>query len=166
MQTEYTTNELGQRGEALFYVLITRTFGRPKPIFRPQFLGDKWPTVDFIVELVDAGRMTPYFFAQVKTTRNGYTSTTNRLKVKVSREDMLKLASYPAPTYIIGIDEIKEDGYIISANGEWLNGMSSLATPYPINRKTQDLLYEEVNRFWTGARGTRRRSKFIDPQWR
>jgi len=158
------TNELGQRGEALFYVLITKSYGRMKPIFRPQFLGDKWPIVDFIVELV--GAITLYFFVQVKTTRDGYTKRTNRLKVQVSADDMCKLASYPAPTYIIGIDEIKEEGYILSANGEWLNRVSSLPTAFPINKTNQDLLYEEVNRFWARAKMHHRSSKFLDPEWR
>jgi len=166
VRNKYHTNELGQRGEALFYVLITRTYGRAKPIFRPQFLGDKWPTVDFLVELVDAGAVTPYFFAQVKTTRDSYAKRTNRLKVRVSREDMMKLASYPAPTYVIGIDEIKEEGYIISANGEWLSSMSSLSTMHPMNKTNQDLLYDEVNRFWARAKMSRRPSRFLDPQWR
>jgi hypothetical protein len=119
------TNELGQRGEALFYVLLTKFYGREKPIFRPQFLGDKWPTVDFIIELVDAGMATHYFFTQVKTTRDGYTKKDRRLQVQVKRDDLRKLASYPAPTYIVGIDEVEETGYITSANGEWLEDDAS-----------------------------------------
>ena len=108
-------NELGQRGENLFSVLITRFYGRDKPIFRPQFLGDKWRTSDFIVELIDdTTSATPYFFVQVKTTRQGYDQQ-NRLKVQISTEDMQKLAALPAPTYVVGIDDVNEQGYIISA---------------------------------------------------
>lgn len=62
---------LGQRGEAIFNVLMTEMDSLSGPTFRPYFLGDKWPIVDFIVELVGAGAATPYFFVQVKTTRAG-----------------------------------------------------------------------------------------------
>ena len=40
---------LGQRGENLFNILITPFHGN-QPLFRPQFLGDKWPVFDFFVE--------------------------------------------------------------------------------------------------------------------
>jgi len=160
------TNELGQRGENLFYVLITKPYGREKPIFRPQFLGDKWPVVDFIVELIDTGSIVPYFFVQVKTTHSGYTKRGNRLKASIDGEDMRRLALYPAPTYIVGIDEIKEEGYIISANGEWLKGMSSLPTAFPLNKTIQELLWKEVKDYWKKVRIRPRVSYFIDPHWR
>lgn len=57
---------LGQRGEAIFMVLMTTFHSNYRPIFKPQFLGDKWQSVDFIVELVGAGNIVPYFFVQVK----------------------------------------------------------------------------------------------------
>jgi hypothetical protein len=160
------SNALGQRGEALFYVLITKSHGREKPLFRPQFLGDKWPTIDFIVELENAGSITPYFFVQVKTTRGGYTKKDNRLKIPIYREDMRKLALYPAPTYIVGIDEIKERGYILSANGEWLQGLSSFPTAFPLDKINQDLLWKEVKDYWMKVKIRPRASHFIDPRWR
>lgn len=84
---------LGQRGEAIFIVLTTAFHSNSGPIFKPQFLGDKWQYVDFIVELVGAGAVVPYFFVQVKTTREGYTKKLNRLKVKVPKEGVCGLAS-------------------------------------------------------------------------
>jgi hypothetical protein len=166
MRIELINNELGQRGEALFYVLITRFYGRAKPRFRPQFLGDKWPTVDFIVELMDAGDSTPYFFVQVKTTRAGYTKKERRLKVQVEQEEMCQLASYPAPTYVVGIDERGEAGYIVSANGECLERVSSLSTEYPLNERNLNLLWEEVNDFWLKVNVSLDSSQFIDSKWR
>jgi hypothetical protein len=159
-------NHLGQRGEALFNVILTRFHGRPQPIFRPQFLGDKWPIVDFIVELVGVGSTTPYFFVQVRSTRQGYTHREKRLKVQVSAGEMRKLVSYPAPTYIVGIDENQEFGYIISANGERLSGLSSLSTNFPLNKETQEQLWQEVRDFWEALTVRPMVSKFIDPKWR
>jgi hypothetical protein len=62
---------LGHRGEIIFMVLMTAFNSDDCPIFKPQFLGDKWQYVDFIVELVGAIDIIPYFFVQVKTTRKG-----------------------------------------------------------------------------------------------
>jgi hypothetical protein len=139
---------LGQRGERIFEVLITKFHSDDDPIFKPQFLGDKWQYVDFIVELVGAVSCVPYFFVQVKTTRLGYTKKENRLKVQVKKESVIGIASYPAPTYIVGIDEIKEVGYLVSANGENLTSLSNLSTKFPINEKNRQLLWDEVNDFW------------------
>lgn len=97
---------LGDRGEAIFRVLITEFDAATGPNFRPYFLGEKWPVVDFIVEILGAEASTPYFFVQVKTTRGGYTQKDKRLKVSVSEDDIRLLASYPAPTYVVGIDEL------------------------------------------------------------
>jgi Domain of unknown function (DUF4365) len=157
---------LGQRGEAIFIVLMTAFHSNLGPIFKPQFLGDKWQYVDFIVELVGAGTSIPYFFVQVKTTREGYTKKLNRLKVKVTQENIRGLASYPAPTYIVGIDEIQEMGYIVSANGEKLNSMSSLSTNFLINKQNREYLWDEVNNFWLLYNKNTLTSHFSDPDWR
>ena len=160
-------NALGQRGEVLFYLLITRFYGRKQPVFRPQFLGDKWPTIDFVVELTNyPGNLIPYFFVQVKTTQQGYTKKNNRLKVKISASDMKRLSLFPAPTYVVGVDELNEQGYIVSANGEYNKAATSLSTRFPLNQEIQDLLWQEVIDFWQGVGSLYIRSKFVDPEWR
>ncbi|MEH2378022.1 MAG: DUF4365 domain-containing protein [Nostoc sp.] len=157
---------LGQRGEAIFTVLMTEFHSNAGPIFKPQFLGDKWQHVDFIVELVGSDKSVPYFFVQVKTTREGYTKKLNRLKVKLRQESVIGLASYPAPTYIVGIDEIQETGYIVSANGESLNSLSSLSTLFKIIKQNRELLWHEVNDFWSRYHTSHLISKFADQDWR
>ena len=157
---------LGQRGERIFEVLITKFHLDTSPIFKPQFLGDKWQYVDFIVELVGAGSYIPYFFVQVKTTRQGYTQKENRLKVKVKEESVIGIASYPAPTYIVGIDDIREVGYLVSANGENSKSLSSLSTNFPINKQNREILWHEVNNFWNQYSPENLVSQFSDQQWR
>jgi hypothetical protein len=157
---------VGQRGEAIFFVLITKFYGRKAPIFRPQFLGDKWPNVDFIVELTNyPGDMTPYFFVQVKATTLGYTKREKRLKVTAKSKDIKTLATYPAPCYIVGIDEKLEKGFIVSANGESFAPMRNMPTDYPINKETQDMLWQEVKNFWENSNTSQLQSVFIDPRW-
>ena len=157
---------LGQRGEAIFTVLMTEFHGESRPIFKPQFLGDKWQYVDFIVELVGTESIIPYFFVQVKTTRTGYTKKLNGLKVKVPKEHIRGIAAYTAPTYIVGIDEVIEKGYIVSANAEHITSISSLSTAFPINKANREILWKEVNDFWSSYKTNLLVSQFNDPDWR
>jgi hypothetical protein len=77
--------------------------GRSEPYFHPIFLGDKHSTFDYLVELVGAEA---YFFAQVKSTRQGYRQGkgTKRLRVNVDREEVERMAASPIPAYVVGID--------------------------------------------------------------
>lgn len=106
---------IGERGEAIFRVLITRRHPVDGFLFgSPRFLGEKNRTVDFLVELFHDAPVTPFLFVQVRSTRAGYTGD-GRLKVKVSGSHIERLVAYPAPTYIVGIDEARERGYLLSA---------------------------------------------------
>lgn len=146
------SDDIGTRGEALFYVLMTQFCGRQRPFFRPHFLGSKFTALDYLVELVDAGPITPYCFVQVKTTIRGYTrgsQATRRLKVQVSKDDMQRLVSFPAPTYVIGIDERDEIGYIVSANAGSPERFASLPAVFPLTCETLAMLWDEVRIFWS-----------------
>src|SRR5260370_13208810 len=106
-------DDIGSRGEYLFSALIMNFCGRDLPYFRPRFLGEKVRTLDFLVELVCSGDRTPFFFAQVKTTRKGYTKKDRRLKVEMSGADVRRASRVPAPTYLVGIDERRGKGYVL-----------------------------------------------------
>lgn len=158
---------LGQRGEAIFTVLMTEFHSQAGPIFRPQFLGDKWPCVDFILELVgETGSIQPYCFVQVKTTRQGYTQRDRRLKVQLGAEQVTALAAYPAPTYLVGIDELNEQGYIVSINGETRAAVSSLTTEFPLDHERRELLWAEVLEYWMACAVPAVESRFCDVRWR
>src|SRR5947209_12590410 len=90
--------------------------GRNEAYFRPRFLGDKFPTFDYLVELV--GSEAYFFFVQVKSTRQGYRkgSGTRRLRVNVDRVDVHRMVVSPVPGYVVGIDEPQEVGYLLSMN--------------------------------------------------
>lgn len=167
-----TSNIIGERGEAIFHSLLTRRVsGKNIPadgyLFQPQFLGEKWPLADYIVELrgITPG-VKPFFFVQVKATTQGYTQK-RRLKVEVEEEKVRGLAAYPAPTYFVGIDEVKERGFIVSANAESLTSFSSLSTEFPLsisgNRRQ---LWEEVRDFWQIPTQPKLVSAFVDREWR
>ncbi len=140
---------IGLRGENMCNNLLTKFCpGRPLPFFKPIFLGEKFQTLDFMIELVGAGEVTPFFFIQVKTTREGYTKQGKRLKVKVSAEAMSRLRAYPAPTYVVGIDEVQEKGSIISANAGSPLMVSSLPTTFELECGNLERLWQEVRDYW------------------
>src|SRR3954453_21288353 len=106
------TDFIGGRGEAIVFTHLARIYRTDpdRPYFWPHFLGEKFETLDFLVELVDAGETTPFFFIQVKSTRKEYTKTHKppRLRVEVPESDVRRMAAYPAPTYVVGVHEADE----------------------------------------------------------
>jgi hypothetical protein len=162
-----TRDELGKRGELIFSLQMTKFHGSA-PLFRVQFLGDKWPAVDFVVELISSGQQTAYFFAQVRATRRGYSHTKRgrRLRAAISAPGLLKLASYPAPTYVVGVDDVAEKAYIVSTVGTRLKGAASLPTTFELTATTRQTLWAEVESFWRTSGVAMRSSTFIEPEWR
>jgi hypothetical protein len=147
--------------------LITRKHPTRGYLFdHPRFLGEKKRTIDFHVELFHDESLIPFFFVQVKSTAEGYTAKEHRLKVQATAIMMKRLATYPAPTYIVGIDESGECGYIVSANGESEIGFSSLCTHYPLNPETLELLWDEVATYWKSPTYSVFRSVFCAPRWK
>lgn len=160
-----TREIIGERGESIFRVLITRKHPVRGYLFEhPRFLGEKKQAIDFFVELFHHESLTPFFFVQVKSTSEGYTQKEHRLKIQVSATDMKRLTAYPVPTYIVGIDEPQEQGYVVSANGEYAGGISSLCTNYPLNSEILALLWDEVAAYWTSPNYEKFQSVFHDPR--
>jgi hypothetical protein len=140
-----TKDDIGERGQWLFCLLMTELCGREDPFFRPRFLGDKYPTFDYIVELVDHPAY--YFFVQVKATTKGYTKDPLRLLVQVEQTDIDRMVGCPAPSYVVGMDLENRVGFLLSVN-EPRDRVASLTTRFPINCKALADLYEEVRQFW------------------
>ena len=142
---------IGLRGESIFSAALTKLYGRPEPLFNPRFLGEKYPAVDYIVELnTPSTRIISYFFVQVKTTRAGYTKREHRLKVKVLDKDVTRLVALPAPTYVVGVDEVNEATYIVSANGRYTRGLSSLSTRFHSISQPKSYYFRKYHGFGIG----------------
>jgi len=142
--------------------LITESYSTRDPIFVPEFLGNAWPVVDYIVRLRGAtASVTSYFFAQVKTTSRGY-ARSGRLRASISAREMRGLVANPIPTYIVGVDESAKAAYLMCANDEHHQGLASLPTDHPLNRHTQEPLWDEVNTFWKTVSPAKFVSRFSD----
>ncbi len=91
-----------------------------------------------------------YFFVQVKATKNGYTGTgpDEKLKVKVTKADIAKLKKVPAPTYVVGIDIVKECGFIVAITDETTASLSGITTKFRINCRVIKALWSEVDTYW------------------
>lgn len=142
------SDDIGSRGEAIFYALLTEFTLPHKPLFRPYFLGAKFPTLDFLVELIGTKKPGRYFFGQVKATTLGYTSRLRRLKAQLPIADTRRMLMFPAPTYVFGIDERMKQGYILSVNEGRPRKYTILPTTYPHVRENLNLLWKELNDFW------------------
>jgi hypothetical protein len=155
---------IGNRGQSLAHARLTEMCrGNGLPYFDAHFLGDKCPTFDFLVELVGAGERRPYFFAQVKATREGFTSAAPpRLRVKVAKDDIRKMVLFRAPTYVIGVDEPGEKAYVIAVYGTMRRSISSMSTRHPLNPVTLRLLWDEVREYWRHRNMHQARSRFVN----
>jgi hypothetical protein len=155
-----SADDLGTRGELICRMLLSEYCGRGRPYFVLHFLGDKFRTFDLLVELKDASG---FFFVQVKTTQRGYKTDRNgqrKLRVSVSRADLQRMQNYPAPAYVIGVDEPNGIGYIVSANGDCPAVMGAMPINHPLDCTTLGSLWQEVEAYWSGQRMVLPASRF------
>jgi hypothetical protein len=153
-----SSDDIGERGQWLFALLITELCGRDTPSFRPRFLGEKFPTFDCIVELADHPAY--YFFVQVKATSQGYTRDPIRLKIQVSQEDVDRMVACPAPTYVVGVDATTKGlGFLLSVN-EPRPQVAGLTREFRIECATLKGLYDEVYTYWSARDMTLPGSRF------
>ena len=153
-----TSDEIGERAQNLFCLLITDLCGRPGPLFRPQFLGDKYPNFDYLVELTDHPHL--FFFAQVKGTTLGYAGSSMRLRIRVPQDAIDRMVARPAPTYLVGIDvTATRAGFLLSVN-EPMGRITSLTTRHSIDCSTLRRLHDEVEGYWSGRDMRLRGSSF------
>jgi len=158
------TDVIGGRGESIAFVRLTAVCrDDDRPYFWAHFLGEKCETFDFLVELVDAGERTPFFFVQVKSTRKEFTKREpKRLVVGVSEKDVRRMVSFPAPTYVVGVHEDEERAFIISVHGKMKDSIASITTGHELNCDTLRRLWEEVCAFWQARDMARVDSHFLN----
>jgi len=98
--------------------------------------------------LLGAGPGPLYFFAQVKSTKQGYTRGTIDLKVALKASDVQKMVRCPIPTYLIGVDEPTEKSYILSIHGDLSGRISTMPSTHPLDCGTLRILRDEVVACW------------------
>ena len=153
-------DHLGKRGESIAFVRLTEVCKDDDlPFFLPHFLGDKAPLFDAFVGIGRCGKRDADFLSQVKSTRDGY-DRKGRLNVRVSREDVIAMTRFPAPTYLIGIDERDERAYVTAVFGTMDTTISSMSVAHPLNCETLKALWDEVREYSREKQMDRTKSVF------
>jgi len=140
----------GFRGERIVELCLTdyRTF--PAPIFRPGFLGDKWPTIDFYVELLAVRGKRPYFLAQAKATKTALTPQSRRLKISTKKLDIARLRRIPGPTYILGVHEPSQRVFVRAVHQRTaIKAITSIPLTHELTATNLKALHREVLQYWS-----------------
>ncbi len=144
-------DQIGHRGENLFTVMITRRCENRMWFFEVM-LGEKYPTIDFHVDLLEPTTEKAYCFVQVKATAKGYSGmgAGRKLNVRVSKKDVQRLRKIPAPTYVVGIDVTPAmgQGYIIAIDRNVTTAVTGLPTRHPLDCRAIKKLWKEVDAYW------------------
>ena len=144
------SNRIGSLGESYFQVAMLNY-----KMFRPAFLGEKWPVSDYFVEIEDAGER--YFFiVQVKATAAKHVAGRG-ISLLMNHESLSQLASYGAPTYVAIVDV--NDGKVFLA-GAMNADKFSPRRAMEIDHETSVLLREEVIEFWKSSKMLMHKEKF------
>lgn len=112
-------------------------------------MGDKYPGIDFMVDVLEVGgARRGFFFVQVKgTTRS--TDAGKRLPIAIPLARYNHLATFPVPTYLVGVDVRSASSYIVAAHRPRDSGVYSITRAYPLaSDSTRIALHEEVASFW------------------
>jgi len=104
---------IGKRGENIVELCLTDYTYFPSPLFSPTHLGDKWPAVDFYVEVTTIADRRPSFFVQAKATTRNLRSSVH---ISPTKDNIAQLLKIPAPTYILGIHEPSRRVFIRSVH--------------------------------------------------
>jgi hypothetical protein len=143
------SNHIGKRGENIFSTIISRYVPTAGFMLDPTFLGEKFPSVDFHVDLLNYPHKKGFFFASVKTTTRGYNADQSRLKITVDKDEIAELNKFPVPVYLFGIDENEETGFFLNANSlDNTHNLNGIPVDYPVNLDNIERLWKEVANYW------------------
>lgn len=142
----------GFRGEKITELALTEYSAFRRPLFSPGFLGEKWPSIDFYVELNAVRGKRPYFFVQTKATRSRLTAQSVSLSVSTKKKDIERLLKIPGPTYIIGVHEPTMRTFIRAVHaGLPRQAITRIPLSHELTSANLRLLHEEVKAFWQGS---------------
>ena len=140
----------GFRGEKIVELCLTDYSEFPKLLFRPGFLGDKWPAIDFYVELTAVRGKRLYFFVQAKATTSKLTENSINLSVSTKKKDIDRLLRIPGPTYVLGIHEPSKRVFIRSVHaGIPVKAITRIPLIYELTSANLIKLHEEVRKYWS-----------------
>jgi hypothetical protein len=139
----------GFRGEKIIELCLTDYSAFAYPLFRPGFLGDKWPAVDFYVELNGVPGRRPYFLVQCKATTGNLAARAQHLRISSTRNDIARLLQLPGPTYILGVHEPSRRVFAKSVHaGVAVRAITRIQLTHELTSDNLRRLYDEVRDYW------------------
>lgn len=149
MPTSFLQDVTGFRGEKIVELCLTDYSEFPRPLFRPGFLGDKWPAIDFYVELNGVRGRRPYFLVQSRATTAALTPRSTSLAISSRREDVARLLQIPGPTYILGVHEPTRRVFAKSVHtGVAARAITRIQLTHELTGTNLRRLYAEVRAYW------------------
>lgn len=140
---------IGQRGEKITELALTNYAKFKKSLFLPAFLGDKWPAIDFYVELTGSKNQRPYFFVQTKSTSVKSALKASVLSVTANKDDITKLLEHPGPTYFFGVYEPTQRVFVKSIHqGISKKAVTRISLKNELTPENLIRLHDEVSNFW------------------
>lgn len=150
---------IGKRGENIVELCLTDYANFPAPLFSPTHLGEKWPAVDYYVELTTVPGKKPFFFVQAKATAR--TNPRTSLRISSTKDDVARLLQIPAPTYILGVHEPSKRVFVRSVHdGVAIKAITRIPIGYELTGKNLIVLHDEVVRFQRRRRRKPKDSSF------
>ena len=142
----------GFRGEKIVELCLTEYSVFTRPLFRPAFLGDKWPAVDFYVELNGIRGKRPYFLIQTKATSAHLPADAASIRISTTRNDVERLLRIPGPTYILGVHEPSRRVFAQSVHtGISVRGITRIHVSHELTAANLRRLFNEVRDYWKSA---------------
>jgi hypothetical protein len=146
------TDVVGVRGEKILELCLTDYEQFQMPLFRPGFLGDKWPAIDFYVELLGSHKFNFFFFAQAKSTKRPLAATGTHVRISSKKKDVRGLLKTPGPTYMFAVHEPSKRVFVQCIHS---NTPLRAVTRIPIANelippRLKDL-HDEVSLFWKAS---------------
>lgn len=158
---EQLENVIGNRGESCVYLCLTEYKDFDRPLFAPGFLGDKWPTIDFYVELKEVSGSRPYFFVQAKATGSQLSRNARVIRVTTKKRDVERLLQIPGPTYILGVHEPSRRVFVRSVHrGVSIASIPSIPISNELTSANLKKLHQEVAEFWKTTKHKPDKSSF------
>lgn len=149
MATLQLRDVTGSRGEKIVDLCLTDYSAFPAPLFGPAFLGDKWPALDFYIELrtiIGAGL---FFFGQAKSTAATLSKRARVLPISADRDDVDRLRRIPAPTYILGVHEPSKRVFIRAVHSATpVKAITSIPLTHELTSANLQVLHDEVVSHW------------------
>ncbi len=116
--------------------------------------------VDLIVDVLDPAEHTlGFFFVQVKSTSVSK-SESSTLKIDMDHAKFVRMASLPVPTFLIGVDTVTENAFVVAPSTATRSPFSSITKRHDLQSDSVRIcIYKEVTDFWHNNRSVLKRFK-------